>query len=266
MERRKIGAIVLAAGLSRRMGQPKMLLPWGQTTVLGQVVSILLAAVTDARTDFEAKKRMRATHETETPARSADSEAEKRIRATDETEKQAQRVYFEADKWMPITDEAKKRRNEFEVIVVTGGTRDLVEAEVARLGAQGLPVRAIFNPAHETGEMMSSIRVGLTAIGPETEFALIALGDQPQLSAESARQVVTAAEQPGARLILPSCNMRRGHPWLVRRDLWPALMVAETGRAFLQEHEAEIQYIETDETVLKDLDTPEDYQQGLNAA
>lgn len=36
-----ISAIVLAAGLSSRMGRPKMLLPWKDTTVLGQVVSTL---------------------------------------------------------------------------------------------------------------------------------------------------------------------------------------------------------------------------------
>ena len=39
-----ISAIVLAAGESKRMGQPKMLLPWGETTVLGQVISVLHAA------------------------------------------------------------------------------------------------------------------------------------------------------------------------------------------------------------------------------
>ena len=33
-----ISAILLAAGESRRMGQPKLILPWGDTTVLGQVV------------------------------------------------------------------------------------------------------------------------------------------------------------------------------------------------------------------------------------
>ena len=54
----KITAVVLAAGLSRRMGQPKMLLPWDKTSVLGQVVSILCEAVTDGPADFEAKKRM----------------------------------------------------------------------------------------------------------------------------------------------------------------------------------------------------------------
>lgn len=33
-----ISAIILAAGKSTRMGQPKMLLPWGTHTVLGQVI------------------------------------------------------------------------------------------------------------------------------------------------------------------------------------------------------------------------------------
>jgi molybdenum cofactor cytidylyltransferase len=39
-----IGAVVLAAGLSTRMGQPKMVMPWGAATVIGQVVSTLTAA------------------------------------------------------------------------------------------------------------------------------------------------------------------------------------------------------------------------------
>src|SRR5438874_1514761 len=33
------GVIILAAGRSRRMGRPKMLLPWGNTTVLGHLVA-----------------------------------------------------------------------------------------------------------------------------------------------------------------------------------------------------------------------------------
>jgi molybdenum cofactor cytidylyltransferase len=194
----KVTAIVLAAGLSRRMGQPKMLLPWGDTTVLGQVLRTLYSVGAD------------------------------------------------------------------ELIVVSGGAREQVEAQVIRLKSEGLPVRAIFNPQYESGDMISSIRVGLVETGSETQFALIALGDQPQLSTESARRVLSAAQQPAARLILPSFEMRRGHPWLVQRDLWPDLITAKSGRAFLRAHEHEILYVDADETVLKDIDTPEDYQQGLN--
>ena len=37
--RRRVAAVVLAAGESRRMGRNKLLLPWGDTTVLGQTVA-----------------------------------------------------------------------------------------------------------------------------------------------------------------------------------------------------------------------------------
>ncbi len=39
----EISAILLAAGESRRMGEPKLLLPWGNTTVLGQVIAAFAA-------------------------------------------------------------------------------------------------------------------------------------------------------------------------------------------------------------------------------
>jgi molybdenum cofactor cytidylyltransferase len=37
--RRRVAAVVLAAGESRRMGRNKLLLPWGATTVLGQTIA-----------------------------------------------------------------------------------------------------------------------------------------------------------------------------------------------------------------------------------
>ena len=39
-----ITAIILAAGESKRMGQPKMLMPWGKSTVLQTVISTVQAA------------------------------------------------------------------------------------------------------------------------------------------------------------------------------------------------------------------------------
>lgn len=42
-----ISAIVLAAGESKRMGQPKMLMPWGKSTVLQTVISTLQTAGVD---------------------------------------------------------------------------------------------------------------------------------------------------------------------------------------------------------------------------
>ena len=39
-----ISAVILAAGKSTRMGQQKLLMPWGNTTVLGKVIETLQAA------------------------------------------------------------------------------------------------------------------------------------------------------------------------------------------------------------------------------
>jgi molybdenum cofactor cytidylyltransferase len=44
MSETMIAAVVLAAGSSRRMGSPKMILPWGTTTVIGRVVTVLAQA------------------------------------------------------------------------------------------------------------------------------------------------------------------------------------------------------------------------------
>lgn len=41
---REVTAIILAAGESRRMGKAKLLLPWGETTVLGQTLHQLQAS------------------------------------------------------------------------------------------------------------------------------------------------------------------------------------------------------------------------------
>ena len=43
----RVTALVLAAGESRRMGAPKLLLPWGETTVLGQTIANLQQSAVD---------------------------------------------------------------------------------------------------------------------------------------------------------------------------------------------------------------------------
>ncbi len=75
------------------------------------------------------------------------------------------------------------------------------------------------------------------------------------------------AQQPKA-IIIPSYQLKRGHPILIDRALWPevlALPETATLRDFVRAHEAQICYVvvETD-SVLKDLDTPEDYEAMIN--
>ena len=188
-----ISAIILAAGASTRMGQPKMLLPWGNSTVLAHVISIFQEAGLD------------------------------------------------------------------DICVVTGSARERVEELIS-----GLQVRVIHNRDFESGEMLSSVQCGIRSLTLRTKGVLIGLGDQPQVQKGSVQMVQEAFEASGSNLILPSYQMRRGHPWLVARPLWGDLlkiMPPQSPRDFLNAHSSEIHYVNVDDpNILADLDTPEDYQ------
>ena len=187
-----IGAVVLAAGLSQRMGRPKMILPWGDTTVITRVVSVLLTAKVD------------------------------------------------------------------DVVVVTGGARDEVEVAL-----QGLPVQTLFNPDYANGEMVFSLKVGLASIPDDIEATLIALGDQPQIEESVVQQVIAGYKQTKSSVVVPSYQMRRGHPWLVDKSHWDeirSMHSPQSLRDFLNRHANEIHYVNVDnDSILQDLDTPEDY-------
>ncbi len=193
MTQETIGAVVLAAGQSKRMGRPKMLLPWGEKTVIEQVVSTLLESSISP------------------------------------------------------------------IVVVTGGFAD----EVAK-ALSPYPVRLARNPDFETTEMLQSLLIGLRTLPVEAEACLVVLGDQPQIKAEVVRLVVEQYRQTRSKLIVPSYQMRRGHPWLLAREYraeLAGLSRDESLRIFLNRHAADIHYLTVDTpTILADLDTPEDYQ------
>ena len=124
--------------------------------------------------------------------------------------------------------------------------------------------RSVFNPHFTGGEMLSSVQLGLAGQKPETQATLIGLGDQPQVQSGTLRLIREAFIAGTSPLIVPSFQMRRGHPWLVERSLWQELLALQsplTLRDFLNRHASGITYLEVNSpTILADLDTPEDYQ------
>jgi molybdenum cofactor cytidylyltransferase len=204
----EISVVVLAAGESLRMGQPKLILPWGGTTVLGKVVATFAEALASSQ-------------ETDAPVKPGVSD----------------------------------------IVIVTGGARRQIEALVSEL-AKAYPVRAVYNPAFAHGGMLSSIQAGLRSLGPDSKAALIGLGDQPQVQVETLRCIYSAYSRSSLPLIIPSFQNRRGHPWLADRSLWPeilALPASATARQFLNAHKDVVEYVQAGESILQDLDTPEDY-------
>lgn len=190
-----ISAIILAAGKSTRMGQPKMLLRWGNTTVLGHVI----------------------------------------------------RTFQEAE----VED----------ILVITGGAHEAVERIVKQYG-----VRSVFNPDFERGEMLSSLQVGIRSQNDSVQAMLIGLGDQPQVQAGTVHSICEAFRQQDSKLIVPSFQMRRGHPWLVERSLWKEMLEMSANgspRDFLNQHADEIKYVTVEtSSILADLDTLEEYHKS----
>jgi len=191
-----IAAIVLAAGMSRRMGRAKLVLPWGSRTVIGQVVHVLLEARVNP------------------------------------------------------------------VVVVTGGSQEQVNKAL-----QGQPVKLVFNPRFAEDQMALSLQAGLSELPAAVEAALIVLGDQPQIEGPVVQAVIAEYRTSHAGLVVPSYQMRRGHPWIIDRSLWPELMVLRpptTLRDFLVAHAALIHYLVVEyPSILVDLDTPEDYERQV---
>ena len=143
------------------------------------------------------------------------------------------------------------------VVVVTSYEPDRIAALLATY-----PVQCVFNPVYARTELLVSLQVGLRALAAEVRAALIVLGDHPRLRLDTIQRVIEAY-QPGA-LVISSYRMKRGHPILIDRVWWDevlALPEIATLRGFVRAHEDRIRYVvmETD-SVLKDVDTPEDYQ------
>jgi molybdenum cofactor cytidylyltransferase len=144
------------------------------------------------------------------------------------------------------------------VVVVTGGAHALVAQAL-----EGLPVRTVFNPRHAEDQMILSLQIGLAELPETVEAALVALGDQPQLETAVVGAVMAEYRSSRAAIVIPSYQMRRGHPWLLDRQLWTGLLALTppaTLRDFLQAQGSLIRYLPVDTaSILKDLDTPEDY-------
>lgn len=121
-------------------------------------------------------------------------------------------------------------------------------------------LRIMFN---YEGGMLYSLQLGLQAQKPSAEATLICLGDQPQMEEGSVRAVCQAYSKSKSDLVVPSYQMRRGHPWLAARALWDKMLAMKEGqsmRDFLNAHADEIEYVNLETpSILQDLDTPDDY-------
>ena len=194
---RDVTTIILAAGLSRRMGaQNKLLLPVGDRPMIQHMVDVYRAA-TGGR-----------------------------------------------------------------VVVVTGHQAPEIESALKDSGAD-----ICFNADFEHGQP-TSVACGLRAAN-DTGDILIALGDQPLLTADDIRSLMAAhAAADKSRISIPAVEDQRGNPILVPAVLRAQLLVDPRSpgcKKFTRTHPEHVQFHKLAAPgFYADVDTPEAYR-ALNA-
>ncbi len=130
---------------------------------------------------------------------------------------------------------------------------------------QQLPVHILHNMNYRDG-MITSIQCAIRAMPAEVEGVLLGLVDQPLIARESIHQIIKCYHRCG--IVIPSYEGRRGHPIVIHREYFPEILeltdVKGGLRTLMQRHISEISYVDIDDpAILRDLDTPEDYEGAL---
>lgn len=191
-----IWAIVLAAGESRRMGSPKMLLPYNDVTIIEQVLRNLVDSNVDR------------------------------------------------------------------VVVVVGANREEIMNVTRRYD-----VFHCYNENYKAG-MLSSVKCGFYSLPEGCLAALIMPGDQPMTGPGEINRVISTFAESDRGLVMATHKGRRGHPLIVdMKYIDEVLSLPDTGglRALAERHPDDVFESETDDpSVLRDIDTQEDYMNEIS--
>lgn len=124
----------------------------------------------------------------------------------------------------------------------------------------------VYNDEYQASEMIVSYQTGVRHLReafPACVGTLIALSDQPHVPPEIVRLVLEQASRTPQDIVIPSHQMRRGHPIYLPSTLWDALLTLpaeQTLRDVIRGHAECIRYVNVDsDVILRDMDTPEDY-------
>jgi len=128
------------------------------------------------------------------------------------------------------------------------------------------PVTVIHNTEYKTG-MLSSVRAGIRDIPQEYGAILIALGDQPSITTKLINKMVQSFSATDKKIIVPKYNGKRGHPILLSTIFKNEILTNfdDIGlRGILRAHDSDVyEMTVTDQSVIADMDYPQDYQQEI---
>jgi len=143
------------------------------------------------------------------------------------------------------------------LVIVVGAHRERVRAAIPRDES----ITVVENPNYLRGQLCS-LKVGLSAILPDSTGALVHLGDHPAVRVETFRAMVESYYQTGKPIVIARHDGRRGHPVTFDRAIFGELLSApeaEGARNVVNADASRVAYIDlNDPGINLDLDTPSD--------
>jgi molybdenum cofactor cytidylyltransferase len=145
-----------------------------------------------------------------------------------------------------------------QVVVVTGAGAPAVARAL-----EDLPVEIVVNEAWTTG-LSGSVRVGILALRPEIQAAVLVLADQPGLTADLIKALLDRYTATSAPIVVPVFEGKRGNPVLFDRMLFQELLQIEGdqgGRQLIERAGDRVERVTVvDPAGLIDVDTPADFR------
>jgi len=143
------------------------------------------------------------------------------------------------------------------IIVVTGHN-----AEALNPVLEKVPVTVVKNERYDEG-MFTSIKTGVMALPQSVDGFFMMPADMPFVMPDTIKQLMTTYSEQPSDVLYPTFNHKRGHPPLIARTVFKSILDSdgEGGLKRLLNHpEIHANHLEvTDEGILLDLDTYEDY-------
>jgi molybdenum cofactor cytidylyltransferase len=146
------------------------------------------------------------------------------------------------------------------VIVVTGSNAELIEKEI-----QDLPVQPTHNADWREG-MASSIVTGILKLDFHCKGAIIAVSDQPFVTATLFLDLIQSSIQNGSGIVASSYDQTMGTPVFFSSSYFPELLRlagAEGAKKLIRRFENDVTTVPFPLGSM-DIDTQEDYQKLLS--
>jgi molybdenum cofactor cytidylyltransferase len=146
-----------------------------------------------------------------------------------------------------------------EIVLVLGSSAQ----SILRQLALGEDLKVVVNQDYTQG-MASSLRVGLSALDPRVDAALIVLADQPFIRPETLDLLANQHRSSKPQIVIPTYQGFRGNPVLLDRSVFFEVMALEGDvgcRAIFASHPEGMVKVEVEDAgILLDIDDQEDYK------